>query len=271
MKNGQALIKDINSTQVEPGGAAFWWLGQMSFVVKAAGKILYFDPYLNPRPTRQVPPLLDPTEIHHADWVLTTHDHSDHIDPVAIAGIAQASEQAQFVCSQVSRARVESIGVPAERVISLNEGMAHYTDGIRITPIAAKHEFFNQDPELGYPFLMFVVEIGGITLLHTGDTLWYDGLLAKLSHWKFDLVFLPINGRDAVRYARRCLGNMTYQEAVDLAGELQPRLTVPGHYDMFANNSQDPQPFADYMDVKFPDLRYWIGEHGEAVLLPPAE
>ena len=68
-------------------------------------------------------------------------------------------------------------------------------------------------------------------------------------------------------YARNCLGNMTFQEAVDLAGVLKPRLTVPGHYEMFANNSQDPVAFAGYMRLKYPELRYWIGEHGQVVLL----
>jgi len=271
MKSGQSLINEIDCMEEEPGGAVFWWLGQMSFVVKVGGKILYIDPYLAPKPSRQIAPLLDPAQIQHADWVLTTHDHSDHIDPVAIAGITQASPQARFVCSQVARSKVLSIGVPAERIDSLDEGMTLCEDGIRISPIAAKHEFFHRDPQLGYPYLMFVVEIGGVTLLHAGDTLWYDGLLAKLAPWKIDIAFLPINGRDAVRYARRCWGNMSYQEAVDLTGELQPRLTVPGHYDMFANNAQDPKPFADYMDIKYPNLRYWIGEHGAAVVLPPPD
>ena len=62
---------------------------------------------------------------------------------------------------------------------------------------------------------------------------------------------------------------MTYQEAADLSGDLRPRLTVPTHYDMFANNSADPRLFAEYMDVKYPDLRYWIGEHGTRVDLAP--
>ena len=271
MITGPALIQEIDQASPAPGCAAFWWLGQMSFVVKAGDTILYFDPYLAPRPTRQIPPLLDPHSIHHADWVLCTHDHSDHIDPVAISGILEAAPQARFVSSRVAQAKLRTIGVTEQRMIGLDEGMEHVEDGIRITPVAAKHEEFHRDPLLGYPFLMFVVEIGGVTILHAGDTLLYDGLLAKLSRWTFDLIFLPINGRDAVRYARRCLGNMTYQEAVDLAGALHPRLTVPGHYDMFANNAQDPQPFADYMDVKYPELRYWIGEHGSTVYLAPCE
>jgi len=41
-------------------------------------------------------------QIRHADWVFGSHDHDDHIDPVAITGIAAASPQARFVYSRLS-------------------------------------------------------------------------------------------------------------------------------------------------------------------------
>jgi L-ascorbate metabolism protein UlaG (beta-lactamase superfamily) len=265
MTTGKALIEEISREQVAPGVAAFWWLGQMSFVIKAGGQTLYFDPYLAPRPTRQVAPLFAAEAVTNADLVFGTHDHSDHIDPVAIKGIAAASPQARFVCSRVARKKVLSLDVPSERIIGLDEGIVHEQPGLRISAIAAEHEFFDRDAELGYPYLCYIVEVGGVTILHMGDTLRYDGMVAKLNRWQFDVMFVPINGRDAERYARRCLGNMTFQEAVDLAGVLKPRLTVPGHYDMFANNSQDPAAFADYMRLKFPAQEFWIGEHGAKV------
>ena len=46
--------------------------------------------------------------------------------------------------------------------------------------------------------------------------------------------------------------NMTFQEAVDLAGELLPGVVIPGHWDLFAHNSADPAEFADYLDAKYP-------------------
>ena len=45
---------------------------------------------------------------------------------------------------------------------------------------------------------------------------------------------------------------MTFQEAADLAGELRPRLVMPGHWDLFADNPGDPDAFADYLDAKYP-------------------
>lgn len=269
MLTGQRLLDSINTTVLPAGGAAFWWLGQMSFVVKVAETVFYFDPFLAPNPRRRVPPLLAPDEVTNADWVFCTHDHGDHLDPTAIPGIAAASPQARFVCSRVASKRMAELDVPADRVVAMDEGLVHVHGGVRIAAIAAAHEFFDRDDELGYPYLQFIVEAGGITVLHTGDTLRYDGMAAKLSRWTMDLAFMPINGRDAVRFARGTIGNMTYQEAVDLAGDLRPRLTMPGHYEMFEGNGENPRLFAEYMNVKYPGLDYWIGGHGEAVVLPP--
>ena len=271
MLTGQTLREDIDNAVPPTGGAAFWWLGQLSFVVKVGHTVMYFDPFLAPNPRRRVPPLLAPEEVTNADWVFCSHDHGDHLDKVAIPGITTASPQARFVCSRVASKQMAELHVPSDRVVALDEGLVYEQDGVRISAIAAAHEFFDRDDELGYPYLGFIVEVGGVTILHTGDTLRYDGMVAKLSKWNFDLAFMPINGRDAVRFARGTIGNMTYQEAVDLAGDLRPRLTMPGHYEMFEHNSVDPKLFADYMDVKYPGLGYWIGEHGVAVILPPKE
>lgn len=267
MLTGQKLREDIDTKQVASGEVAFWWLGQMSFVAKVADTVLYFDPYLAPNPQRRIPPLLAPEDVINADWVLCTHDHGDHLDPIAVPGIAAASPQARFVCSRVAAKTMAELHVPAERVVQLDAGLVYEEGGVRISAVAAAHEFFDRDADLGYPYLSFIVEVGSVTILHAGDTLRYDGYATKLAAWQFDLAFFPINGRDAVRFRRGTIGNMTYQEAVDLAGDLRPRLTIPGHYEMFEGNSVDPQLFGDYMEAKFPGLSYWIGEHGQAVLL----
>jgi L-ascorbate metabolism protein UlaG (beta-lactamase superfamily) len=138
-------------------------------------------------------------------------------------------------------------------------------DGVKITAIAAAHEFLDKDPETGsYPYLGYIVEANGCIMYHSGDTCIYEGMQTKLSRFgTFDVMFFPINGRDARRYLANCIGNMTYQEAVDLAGFLKPRLAVPGHYEMFDFNSEDPTLFADYISAKYPDVKYWIGGHGE--------
>ena len=270
MKTGMGLMQDIDGAEVPSGGAAFWWIGQMGYIVKCGGKILYFDPYLTPKPTRTVPPLLEPAQAAHADWVFITHNHSDHLDPVAVQGIAAASARTRFVAPRTCGKRLEDLGVGTDRVVFLDAGETFAEGQLRVDAIAAQHEFFDIDPVLGHPYLGYVVECGGIRILHCGDTLKWDGMEAALARFVIDLAFVPINGRDAERLARGCKGNMTYQESVDLFGALKPRLAVPGHYEMFKDNSQDPAPFGRYMDIKFPSIPYWIGPHGEMVRLSEA-
>jgi L-ascorbate metabolism protein UlaG (beta-lactamase superfamily) len=261
---GTALIHDIDAAAPPRGRACFWWLGQHSFVLKLAGKVVYIDPYLSPSPARQTPPLLTPEEIVHADLVLCTHDHGDHIDPFAIRGIAAASPHARFVAPRPHRQRLQECGVDESRLTLLSDRETTELEGITITAVKAQHEFFEEGPE-GFPYLGYVLEAEGLAAYHAGDTLAYDGLRATLSRWALDAAFLPINGRDAVRYRSGCIGNMTFQEAVDLAGDLQVRLAVPAHWDMFAGNSEDPAKFVDYLAAKFPKVQAWLGKAGERV------
>ena len=241
---------------------AFWWLGQHSFVIKLAGRTAYIDPYLKQDDRRQVKPLLAPEDVTNADLVLCTHDHGDHIDPTAVPGIAGASPGARFVVSRRHERRLLGLGVPEDRLVLMDPDGAWEWEEIRVTALRARHEFFENN-EHGWPYLGFVVEAPGVAAYHAGDTLVYDGLLSFLQRWDLTAMFLPINGRDAERYRRNILGNMTYQEAADLAGDLRPEVVVPAHYEMFAHNAEDVGKFLAYLHVKFPGQRAWAGRHGE--------
>jgi L-ascorbate metabolism protein UlaG (beta-lactamase superfamily) len=269
MLTGRALIEDIEACMVPAGGAAFWWLGQQGFAVKLGQAVCYIDPFLSPLEGRQIPPLLRPQEITNAALVLGSHDHADHIDRAAWPGIAAASPQAKFIVPLLLREKiVREIGLPDDRVLGVDQDRSIEINGISVTAIPAAHEFLDRDPETGlHPYLGFVVESAGFRLYHAGDTCCYEGIQATLRRWAFDLAMLPINGRDAKRLATNCIGNMTYQEAADLAGAIRPGLTVPGHFEMFAANSEDPQLFMDYMRVKYPKLSVHLPRHGERTIV----
>ncbi|OGV78370.1 MAG: MBL fold metallo-hydrolase [Lentisphaerae bacterium RIFOXYB12_FULL_65_16] len=261
----QPLLDDVNACRVPRGALAFWWLGQHSFILKLGKTVLYIDPFLTALDRRQVPPLLKSEEITNADLVLGSHDHADHIDRAVWPVLAAASPRARFVVPKLLLAGLaKDLKIPKARFIGLDDGTRAESADVCITGIAAAHEFLDRDPRTGaYPYLGYVVEGNGCTVYHSGDSCVYEGLQTKLKQWSFDLAFLPINGRDAKRLAAGCIGNMTYQEAADLAGALAPRLTVPTHYDMFAMNSENPALFTDYMRVKYPKLATRVCEHGQ--------
>ena len=264
------LLDDIQDTQTARGQGAFWWLGQHTFVVKAGGKVFYFDPWFADWESRQTPSLLTPQEARHADFALITHGHGDHLCPDTLPHMAVASPDAQFFCPRTEAIRMKIEGqIPEPRLHALDAGNWWEEHGVKITAIKAKHEEFDEDAELGFPYLGYVVEAGGVTFYHAGDTILYDGLRDTLRQWPhIDVMFLPINGRDAERFLSGCIGNMTYQEAVELAGDLKTGLVVPAHYDMFVGNQEDPQKFVRYLEAKYPGARSWVGKAGEKVLFP---
>lgn len=269
MKTNNELINDINLASIPLGKIGFWWLGQMGYVIKIADKIIYIDAYLRENERRTVKPLLNPLEVVNADIIIGTHDHSDHIDREVWHELSLASPKAKFIVPNlVLKSLSEDLNIPEERFIGMDNGLEVNIDGIKIMAIASAHELLHKDDATGqYPFLGFIIESNDAKLYHSGDTCIYPGLYEKLlENGPYNAIFLPINGRDAVRYKRNTIGNMTYQEAVDLAGYLKPKLVVPGHYEMFLHNSEDPKLFLDYLEAKYEDIESWVGEHGELVL-----
>ena len=271
MLKSRDLVDDIVNYKPAAGGAAFWWLGQLGYIVKTASLTLSFDAYLAPNNRRTVAPLLKPEEMDFVDFVFGSHDHSDHIDHSAWPGIAAAAPRARFIVPEKFVGNLsKEFGVPAERFIGLDEGKA-FTDaalpGFRIAALASAHEFLDPDPATGlHDSLGFIVDADGLRFYHSGDTCKYEGLETKLMHNRpLDVMFLPINGRDAVRYTSHCIGNMSFAEAVDLAGAVKPRLAVPGHYEMFKTNSEDPDKFTSYLEAKYPGQKSWVGDHGVKV------
>ena len=240
-------------------------LGQHSFIFKLADKVIAFDPFLSPMPGRLQPSFVSAEAFENVDIIFGSHDHGDHIDRPSLAAMAAASPSAVFVFPQ---AVVDSITeIPKERITGINDGTVIEIDGVKITGIAAAHELLNPTAEGLYPCLGFVVEYAGKTLYHSGDCCIYEGLQKTLSAWHFDLMMLPINGRDAARFLRGCIGNMTFQEAVDLAGALKPELVWPAHYDMFIGNVADPAFFIDYIHAKYPDIATQLPPTGTVISL----
>ncbi len=231
-----------------------YWLGQMGLLIKAGGETLCIDYFASPFEGRRSAPPIAAEELHGINVFLGTHDHLDHIDHDAWKIWAVTNPDARFVFPRAHMEAVLADGIDPANATGLNAGESVSIGAFTIHALPAAHEFLNRDPDTGlYPCLQYVIEAGGFRIHHAGDTLRYEGLLpGLLSCGKIDVSLLPINGRDAKRYRTGFIGNMTFQEAVDLAGETAPRIVIPGHWDMFADNSGDPEAFADYLDAKYP-------------------
>ena len=256
------LINKFKKTVLRENELALCRLGQHSFLLKIADKLLAFDPYLSDISKRLIKPLVNAEELADFDLIFGSHDHSDHIDRPQLARMA--SGRAKFVFPAAVAGTITEI--PQDRIITAKGDDEIEFDGLKIYALPSAHEFLEQDSCGAYFNLGFVVETDGFGIYHSGDCCIYEGLLSRLKKLNPDIMLLPINGRDAERLKRGCIGNMTYQEAVELAGFAGTKLAVPGHYDMFEGNLENPQCFIDYAKVKFPHLETKISAPGEIMV-----
>lgn len=252
---GNQLVAAISAQSVPSGAVGVWWLGQSSLVLKVAGRIVYVDPYLADDPRRLTPPAFAAAAAGNADLVLLTHDHSDHLDPAALPALTAASPWARVVAPRPIVDRVAALVGDGDRVVAASAGDAVAFGALRLTPVAAKHETFDEDPDLGFPYLGYVLHADGVAIYLAGDTIPYDGLVETLIPFAIDLAFLPINGRDFFRTRRGILGNMDGREAAELAAAVGVDTVVPVHYGMFAGNTVPPGDFVTYLAAHHPRLQ----------------
>jgi L-ascorbate metabolism protein UlaG (beta-lactamase superfamily) len=173
-------------------------------------------------------------ELENIDLILASHKHSDHLDPGTIPDLLTSSPRALVVVPASIMAHAEQLGLPRKKLIGMDAGDKLERAGFRIHAVPSAHEGLDTDENGRHLYLGFVIEAEGRRLYHSGDSLAYAGLVERLGTGPFDVLFLPINGRDP---ARGVPGNMTAAEAVDLAARLRPRFVVPHHYDMFTFNT----------------------------------
>ncbi len=246
-------LKAILDTKVPEHSLALWWLGQMGLMVKTGKTLICVDYFATPGYGRLTPPIIPAEELTGIDAFLGTHDHLDHIDHEAWKIWAKTNPNAKFIFPRAHEKAVLSDGVKHENAVGLNAGESIKVGDITVHAVAAAHEFLDRDPDTGlYPYLQYVIEGNAVRIHHGGDTVRYEGMLPAVTRFGVpDAALLPINGRDAKRYLGGFIGNMTYQEAADFAGESETKIVIPGHWDMFSENSANPKLFLDYINAKY--------------------
>ena len=243
------FLADVRAARTEPTPDILylWWLGQSGFLASHAGEFLLFDPYLSDSLTRKYATtdkphvrmtarVVDPARLDFIDVVTSTHTHTDHLDAETLLPLFTASPGAQLVIPSANiDIAVARLGAEHRRRLApLAEGERVKLGGFTIEAVPAAHE--SRAPE----FAGFVVTVGPHRIYHSGDTVLFPGMEARLRPFKIDLALLPINGRAP---ERRVSGNLSGPEAAQLAHAISARWVVPCHYEMFSFNTASPDAF----------------------------
>jgi L-ascorbate 6-phosphate lactonase len=270
VRQGQELLEEITNTTPPPGALAVWWLGQSGYVIKSRIGTLAVDLYLSEHLTKKYAATNRPHvrmtraplrghELPELDLVLASHKHSDHFDPETLPTLL-ARRRTWLVIPEAIRHHALDLGLPEEQIAGLVAGQTFERAGFRIRAVAGAHEGLDTDLSGRHLYLGYVVESEGLRVYHSGDTLAYQGLAESLGRSPFDVLFLPINGRDP---SRGVAGNMTAIEAVELAGRLRPRFVVPHHYDMFTFNTVPVEQFIEEARRLPPEVCFQVLRCGE--------
>lgn len=235
------------------------WLTQGGFLLEQSSYRLVVDPYLSDAAERQLgwtrlaPPPLSMEDLK-PGAVICTHDHMDHLDPIAAPLLMEKYPDCRLL-GPVSVVKLAlKLGVPAGRVAELGSGQTTELGPFKVTAAPARHS----DPDA----VGFLINTADHEIYISGDSRYSPELaeaIAGLCSKRLDLALICINGR---------MNNMTYQEALQLITRLQPKLAAPMHFGLFKENTIDPEPFV--MGCRAMDLNCMVFKPGKPVSLSKA-
>ena len=263
-----SLWREIQATRVRPGTLMLWWLYQSGVVFKSSGgTVLAVDPYLSDCVTRSygiarnVPAPLDPVEAD-LDALVATHSHEDHLDPDSLAAF-MSHDRTRFIGPPMAAEKVVGSGTTPARTVAVSRGDSLEIGDVSIRAVHARHLF---GPEPTPDAVGFVLEAGGVSVYHSGDTEYDTDIVADTRGVTVSLI--SMNGTN---------GNMNAYEAALLAFLQDTRLAIPFHYGLWSaadygeGATLDPQLFVDTYHRLRPDGRTLVLSGTSAVTLDAEE
>ena len=217
------------------------WLGHAGHILTIDGTRIAIDPNLSTWCSiskRRWPAPLSPTDLH-ADLVLISHAHMDHLDFATLTGMPASSTI--IMPSGADRYLPDAIADDRVVVLELNQTFADTTrfGDLRITAVIARH-----NGSRGHPFASSCLAVGYIiqsaahTLYVAGDTGYGPHFQAIREQFAPDMAILPV-GAFSPRIPLKWY-HLNPQDAVKAAQVLNVRLVVPSHFGTFALSFDSP-------------------------------
>jgi len=182
---------------------------KISFVAHATLWLTYGGAVIHVDPVSQY---VDYAALPKADVVLVTHEHSDHLDPGAIAAVSKPSTTVVVASKCAGK-------VPG--AIVLHNGDSRAIAGIRVEAVPAYNVAHERAP--GQPFHPrgngngYVLTLGQRQLYIAGDT---ENTREMKALKGIDIAFLPMN----LPYT------MTPEMVADAARAMRPKVLYPYHF-----------------------------------------
>lgn len=212
------------------------WLGQHGVALVSGGSMLIVDPYLlntmcetvDPEFDRMIP--VDEAWLKvRPDMVLITHDHIDHLDMPSLEAIVDDSKSVEILAGVNAWNKLRGKLPGDHNYIMMKPGNEWTSDVFHVRAVNARH---SDETGVG-----FVVEAEGLTILISGDTLYFADIAGEVSA-RVDVAIVVMNGKG---------NNMNCADAARYCANVNARIAVPTHWGLFkkfANDKDTPERFA---------------------------
>ena len=266
-KKDEQLVEEMDYLGGDTEHFHLWWLGQSGFLLQWNGKRVLLDPYLSDSLTKKYATtdkphirmserVIDPEMLRNISIVTSSHSHTDHLDGETLIPVLKYNPGITFLIPEANRAFVaERVNCEKEFPIGLSDGKTVTIDEFTFHGIPAKHNEIERDENGNSKYLGYVIQFGSYAIYHSGDTLWFDGMVEILKPFSLDVAILPINGNEP---SRKVAGNLNARESAELGKAINARCVIPCHYDMFTFNTADVNDFgkeADKIGVPYQILK----------------
>ena len=252
IKRNEELLAEMDSFITDNDHFYLWWLGQSGFLLQWKSKRVLIDPYLSDSLTKKYAAtdkphtriselVIRPDLLKNILIVTSSHNHTDHLDAETLIPLFKNNPGIKFIIPEANRDFVaERTKCEKDFPVGLNDDRQLTIDGFTFHGIPARHNEIERDERGNCKYMGYVIEFGDHRIYHSGDTLWFDGMIDLLKPFGVDVALLPINGNKA---ERKVAGNLNGKEAAELGKAIKAKCVIPCHYDMFTFNTGDVNDF----------------------------
>ncbi len=179
------------------------------------GPIIYIDPF---RVTNT------PAD---ADFILLTHNHSDHH---SLADIHRVRKASTVFVSSVPGIAALLTNFPGATIHAVAPGGRLELGGVPVEMVPMYNVVKNNHPR-AMNFVGYVLNVGGVRVYHAGDTERFP----EMRTFSADVAMLPLGQTFTMN---------SVQEAVDAALDLKARVAIPIHWGVAEGTQADADQFA---------------------------